>query len=148
VIHIDNDDRTVLDALSSAVAPDVVSVVYHYQIVQQRWKHGERGTVRRVCVVTDTKIFLVDEDYAGDGSGSLDLGSRKMGDVNFRIVDEATLKQVAEVQAAGADPKAITLVINPLSRLSRTHRWRLVCRDREGAERLVDDVRKAVANAD
>lgn len=147
-LHIDNDDRTVLDALSSAVAPDVVGVVYHYQIVQQRWKHGERGTVRRVCVVTDTKILLVDEDYAGDGSGSLDLGSRKMGDVSFRVVDEATLKQVAEVQAAGADPNAITLVINPLSRLSRTHRWRLVCRNREGAERLVEDVRKAVANAD
>ena len=68
----------------------------------------------------------------------------KMGEVQHRKVDGADLKQVTEVQAAGADPRAITIIISPLSTLSRTHRWRLICRDREGAERLVEDVRKAL----
>ena len=146
-IPIDNDDRNVLDALNAVVAPDVLGVVLHYQVVLQRWKHGERGMVRRACVVTDTKLFLLDEDYVGDGSGPFEpsIGTRQLGDVRYRMVDEASLKQVAEVQAADADPKAITIVIHPLSRLSRTHRWRLVCRDSSGAERLVEDVRKAMA---
>ena len=145
-IPIDNDDRNVLDALNAVVAPDVLGVVLHYQVVLQRWKHGERGMVRRACVVTDTKLFLLDEDYVGDGSGPFEpsIGTRQLGDVRYHMVDEASLKQVAEVQAADADPKAITIVIHPLSRLSRTHRWRLVCRDSSGAERLVEDVRKAM----
>ena len=97
-------------------------------------------------MVTDTKLFLLDEDYVGDGSTAIDSTNSKqrLGDVQYRMVDEAFLSQVAEVQAAGADPNAITIIINPLSRLSRTHRWRLLCRDSEGAERLVEDVRKAI----
>ena len=144
--QIDNDDRNCLDALAVAIAPDVLGTVLNFSIVQQKWKHGERGTVRRVCVVTDTKLFLLDEDYIGDGSTAVDgtNSQQRLGDVKYRMVDEATLGQVAEVQAAGADPNAITIIINPLSRLSRTHRWRLLCRDSQGAERLVEDVRKAI----
>jgi hypothetical protein len=149
-LHIDNDDRGLLDAVAIAVAPDVLGVVLHYQIVQQKWKHGERGAVRRVCIVTDTKLFLLDEDYGGDGSKPQQGGNsqERFGNVRYSMVDEASLKQVAEVQAAGADPGAITIVINPLSRLGRTHRWRLVCRDGDGAERLVEDVRKAIDMAE
>jgi hypothetical protein len=145
-VAIENDSQVVFDALAVAVAPDLVGTILHYQLVQQRWKSGgeRRGTVRRVCIVTDTKIFLLDEDYAADGHKALESNSGKLDNVSYRIVDEATLKQVAEVQAAGADPTAITIIINPLSRLSRTHRWRLLCRDSSGAERLVDDVRKAL----
>jgi hypothetical protein len=146
-IAIENDSQVVFDALAVAVAPDLVGTILHYQIVAQRWKHGEgRGTVRRVCVVTDTKMFLLDEDYNSDGHKALE--STHLADVSYRIIDEATLKQVAEVQPAAADPTAITIVINPLSRLSRTHRWRLLCRDSAGAERLVDDVRKALDQAE
>jgi Leucine-rich repeat (LRR) protein len=146
-IAIENDSQVVFDALAVAVAPDLVGTILHYQIVAQRWKHGEgRGTVRRVCVVTDTKMFLLDEDYNSDGHNALE--STHLADVSYRIIDEATLKQVAEVQPAAADPTAITIVINPLSRLSRTHRWRLLCRDSAGAERLVDDVRKALDQAE
>jgi hypothetical protein len=144
-LSIENDDRVVLDALAAAVAPETVGLVLHYQVLHQKWKHGDRGTIRRVCVVTDTKMFLLDEDYIGDGSKPLGINSRKIGDVTYKTVDEATLPQISEVQGAGADPKAITIVINPLSRLSRTRRWRLICRDSEGAERLVEDVRKAIA---
>ena len=156
-VTIENDSQLVLDAVQAAVTPEVVGTIIHYQIVQQRWKHGEvRGTVRRVCVVTDTKLFLMDEDYHADAHKPLDppatgvAAIRKkhrvdLANVTYRKVDEADLKQVTEVQAAGADPKAITIVISPLSRLSRTHRWRLISRDNVGAERLVDDVRKAMA---
>jgi hypothetical protein len=147
-VAIENDSQNVFDALSVAVAPDMVGTVLHYQIVQQRWKHGtKRGTVRRVCVVTDSKIFMLDEDYADDGRKTITDASEnnsRAGQVEFRIVDEASLQQVEQVQAAGADPRSMTIIINPLSVLSRTHRWRLVCRDSHGAERLVEDVRKAI----
>ena len=142
---IDNDDKQVLDALSAAVAPSVVGVILHYQILYQRWKHGDRGVVRRVCVVTDQQLFLLDEDYVGDGSESFEPGARTFGEVLFRVVDSADLNQVSQIQAAGFDPKAITIVIRPKSRLQRTRNWRLNCHHAEGAERLVEDVRKAVA---
>lgn len=147
-VAIENDSQVVFDALNIAVAPDVLGTVLHYQIVQQRWKHGDRGTVRRVCVVTETKLFLLDEDYGDDGRVTLGSTSVIVGEVKFQIVDEAFLPQVAEVQAAGADPRSITIIINPLSRLSRTHRWRLRCRDSNGAERLVEDVRKTLCAMD
>jgi hypothetical protein len=145
-LEIDNDDKHFLEALALAVAPAVIEAVLHYQVLQQRWQHGERGSVRRACVITDSKLFLLDEDYAGDGSTSFEAGaSKRLGDVSFRLVDSADLQQITQVKAADADPKAITIVIQPLSRLQRTHRWRLVCRDGDGAERLVEDVRKAMA---
>ena len=76
-LKIDNDDKQVLDALSEAVAPGAVGMVLHYQIVQQRWQHGDRGTVRRACIVTDSHLYLLDEDYVGDGSESFEAGARE-----------------------------------------------------------------------
>ena len=144
-LRIDNDDPHVLDALATAVAPDSIGVVLHYQVLQQRWRHGDRGDVRRVCVVTDTKLYLLDEDYLGDGSDTLEAtGSSQLGDASYRVVDSASVGQVGQIHAADADPNAVTLVIRPLSRLQRTHNWRLVCRSRDGAERLMEDVRKAI----
>ena len=146
-LKIDNDDKQVLDALAVAVAPNAVGVVLHYQIVQQRWQHGDRGTVRRACFVTDTHVYLLDEDYVGDGSESFEAGARHLSDVCFKMVDSAGIEQVSEVQAGLEDPNSITLVIRPLSRLQRCHNWRFLCHDREGAEKLVDEVRKAIAMA-
>jgi hypothetical protein len=143
-VKIDNDDKQMLDALAEAVAPSAVGMVLHYQIVQQRWQHGDRGTVRRACIVTDSHLYLLDEDYVGDGSESFEAGARKLGEVCFKIVDSATIEQVSEVQAGLDDPNSVTVVIRPLSMLQRYHRWRLLCRDREGAERLVEDIRKAM----
>ena len=143
-IAIDNDDRHVLDALGVAVAPDVMGAILHYQIVWQYWRHGDRGTVRRACVVTDATVYLLDEDYVGDGSESTDAGhNRALGETTYRVVDAAALSQITVVKAANADPCALTVSIKPTSRLSRTHNWRLLCKDREGAEQLVDDLRKA-----
>ena len=157
-IAIENDSQDVMDSLQAAVSPELVGTIFHYQIIHQRWKHGEeRGTVRRVCVVTDSKLFLMDEDYYADShqplsppaTGGATLRSSQRGvdlaKVSYRLVDHAFLNQVSEVQAAGADPKAITIMIKPSGRLARTHRWRLICRDSVGAERLVEDVRKAMA---
>lgn len=147
-VLIDNDDRHVLDALSAAAAPDVFGSILHYQVLSQRWKSGDRGCVRRVCVVTDTKLYLLDEDYVGDGSESIDSSpGRVLGQTMYRVVDSTDLRQVKAVRAADADPVAITISITPSNRLLRTHNWRLVCRDGLGAERLVEDVRKAVAQA-
>lgn len=143
-LKIDNDDKQVLEALAAAVAPSVVGVVLHYQIVQQRWEHGDRGTMRRACIVTDSQIYLLDEDYVGDGSESFEAGARQLGEVCFKMVDSAEIEQVSEVQAGLDDPNSVTIVIRPLSRLQRYHRWRLVCHDREGAERLIEDIRKAI----
>jgi hypothetical protein len=142
-IRIENDDPHVLNAIGIAVAPDPVGVVLHYQILHQRWKSGGRGAVRRVCVVTDTKVFLLDEDYIGDGSESLDSPvGRKIGQSRNRVVDSADLSQIVQLQAADADPNAITIVIKS-SALKRLHNWRLLCRDGEGAEKLIEAVRKA-----
>jgi hypothetical protein len=145
-LPIENDSNHMFDALNLAVSPDPIGTIIHYQIVQQQWKRGDRGTVRRICIVSDTKILLLDEDYMADGHrlNNITVDGDHMADVSCRIVDEGLLKQISEVEAAGSDPKAITISISPLSSLSRTHRWRLVCRDREGAERLIDDVRKAL----
>jgi hypothetical protein len=158
MVKIDNDDKIVLDALALALAPAAVGVILHFQALRQRWRSGDREAVRRVCVVTDTKIYLLDESFVGDGSSCLhkddDMNNtttpspRQDGDVTLGFVDMADLKQISEVHAAGEDPRLITLVIQPLSRLQRVHRWRLVCRDGEGAERLIDDVRKAIAMCD
>ncbi|GAX22641.1 hypothetical protein FisN_17Lh134 [Fistulifera solaris] len=144
---IENDDRHVLDALGVAVAPDVIGVVLHYQILGQRWRRGDRGIARRVCLLTDTKLFLLDEDYVGDGSESVEAETRQVGETVYRLVDSAALLQVAKVQAADADPAAITIIIRPTTSFQKSRNWRLQCRDRVGAERLVEDVRKALSMA-
>ena len=96
--------------------------------------------------MTDSKIFLLDEDYIGDGSVSSDaVYGRRLGSPAFRLIDAASLEQIAEVRAADADPNAITILIRPTQTLLRAHRWRLLCRDRMGAEKLVEDVRKGMS---
>jgi hypothetical protein len=94
--------------------------------------------------VTDSQIYLLDEDYVGDGSESFEAGARQLGEVCFKLVDSAEIEQVSEVQAGLDDPNSVTILIRPLSKLQRYHRWRLVCHDREGAERLIEDLRKAI----
>eukprot|EP00537_Pseudo-nitzschia_pungens_P006906 CAMPEP_0172378308 /NCGR_PEP_ID=MMETSP1060-20121228/69353_1 /TAXON_ID=37318 /ORGANISM="Pseudo-nitzschia pungens, Strain cf. cingulata" /LENGTH=1742 /DNA_ID=CAMNT_0013106025 /DNA_START=161 /DNA_END=5389 /DNA_ORIENTATION=- len=148
-LPIENDAHIVLDSLNSVLEnsgrEESIGTIMHFQIVQQQWKRGDRGTVRRVVVITDTMLLLLDEDYAADGHdlSSITIAGHKMADARYRLVDSANISLVSEVQAAGSDPRAITILIKP-STLSRTHRWRLICRDREGAERLVEDARKAL----
>ena len=145
---IDNDDRVVLDSLADAIAPIPMGVVLHYQVLRQKWRSkrpdGTDPNVRRVCVVTDGSIFLLDENYIGDGSTTTLTQSGKYGDATLHLVDSAELAQMTEIRPADEDPTHITLVIQK-SRLVRSHRWRLVCKDGESAERLIHDVRQAVA---
>jgi hypothetical protein len=140
---IDNDDKTFLDALG-ALGPN--EVVLHYQILRQCWKRGDREPSRRSFVLTDLKIYLIDEAYIGDGTGPDEEKGKgkKLGDVSLTIIDSAKLSRVTEVRAANEDPRKITLVILPQNKLKRPHRWRLICNDGEGAERLIDAVRKAI----
>lgn len=149
-LNVENDDPHVLESIGRAVLPDTLGTVLRYQIVLQRWRHGDRGNVRRVCVLTDTKLYLLDEDYIGDGSlntaTGLENSRRQEGQSTNRLVDTAELHQITEVQAADADPKAITIVIN-VSAFARSHNWRLLCRTGETAEKLVEEVRKAIENS-
>ena len=143
---IDNDDRTFLDALGT---PRSNEIVLHYQLLHQVWRHGDREPARRAFVLTDSKAYLLDETYAGDGTkqdGEKDK-TKKLGDVSLSIIDSAKLRRVTEVRAANEDPRRITLVILSQNKLKRSHRWRLVCKDGEGAERLIEDVRKALRAA-
>lgn len=140
-ILIENDDKTFLDALGARTD----EVVLHYQILRQVWKRGDREAARRSFVLTDSTIYLLDETYDGDGSNP-DQNVRRLGDILLASIDSATLNRVAEVRAANEDPCLITLVIQPLNKLKRAHRWRLLCNDGEGAERLIDDVRRAIGS--
>jgi hypothetical protein len=153
---IDNDDKIVLDSLYSMDSKDKmislkmknIGTVLHYQIVQQKWKHAQRSFVRRVCVVTDENILLLDEDYFGDGC---DYASSReiLGSVRLQLVDIASLSQIIEICAASQDPCVITLVIRKkissklLSSMKPDHKWRIICKDGEAAEVLVDEVRRA-----
>lgn len=138
---IENDDKLFLDGLGAHSS----EVVMHYQILHQVWKTGNKGAARRSFVLTDSKIYLLDETYSGDGTNVSDekIRKAKLGDVSLAIIDEAKLSKVTEVRAANEDPRMITLVILPANKLKRAHRWRLVCNDGESAERLIDDVRNA-----
>jgi len=138
---IENDDKLFLDGLGANSS----EIVTHYQIVHQVWKTGNREAARRSFVLTDSKIYLLDEIYFGDGTNGAVEKSRRinLGDVSLAIIDEAKLSKVTEVRAANEDPRMITLVILPANKLKRGHRWRLVCNDGESAERLIDDVRNA-----
>lgn len=137
---IDNDDKAFLDALG---APN--EVVLHYQILHQIWKRGDREASRRAFVLTDSRAYLLDEFYTGDGTNNGDGAdkSKRLGNISLSVIDSARLSRVTEVRAANEDPRKITLVILPQNKLKRSHRWRLVCNDGEGAERLIEDVRRA-----
>lgn len=150
---IDNDDKLVLDSLHSMnnfdnTKMNQIGTVLHYQIVHQKWKSSGRSFVRRVFVVTDENILLLDEDYFGDGceySSSRDI----LGSVRLQPVDIATLSQIIEICASNDDPCAFTLVVRNrnksklLSSIKPDHKWRIICSDSEGAESLVDEVRRA-----
>jgi len=143
---IDNDRQTFLDALG---VPKSNEVVLHYQILRQFWKQGDRETPMRSFVLTDSNIYLIDETYIGDGTHSpTDETSYKrkqrLGDVSLTIIDSAMLSRVTEVHAANEDPRKITLVVLSHNKLKRSHRWRLICNDGEGAERLINAIRKAI----
>ena len=138
---IENDDKAFLDAIGSKAD----EVALHYQVLHQIWKRGDREAARRSFVLTSSQVYLIDEAYAGDGTNSDEENNseKKLGDVSLSIIDSASLSMVSEIRAANEDPRMITLVIKPY-KLKRAHRWRLVCNDGEGAERLIDDVRKAI----
>ena len=139
---IDNDDKAFLDALGTTRSNEVI---VHYQILHRIWKRGDRTASRRSFVLTDSNVYLIDETYAGDGSNPEDEKEDKaLGTVDLSVIDSAKLSRVSEVRAANEDPRKITLVVLPQNKLKRSHRRRLVCNDGESAERLIDDVRKAI----
>ena len=152
-VRIDNDDRFVLDTFHKMCTEPTRSsegnslgTVIHYGITLQQWKSGGRNPVRRAVFVTDVDIFLVDENYNGDGSYSggfttFEPGTVEEGAVSFRLVDTGDLASITEVRPADENPKMITICFKQKSMVKRPHKWRLVLRDAEAAEKLVEIVR-------
>jgi len=150
-VKLDNDDKFVLESLSAVIGAekDEGVNVLNYQICRQRWKKGERDPILRVCVVTDSHVYMLNERFWGsNGNGdelSLDGDALADGIPTLSIVDKGALKFISEIRPADEDPKAVTLKIGTGSKLMRSHRWRLILRNRVQAEKFVQDVRKAIA---
>jgi len=147
-LRIDNDDRAVLDAVGAALAATFFSgVILHYQILYQTWMHGNREAVRRAFVLTDHQILLFDENYTGDSNATTfqydSRNNENTGNVALKMVKNSDLIDVFEISPAIEDPRIVTLGIKAPGRFRRSHHWRLICRDGENAESLVEDVRKA-----
>ena len=151
-VRIDNDDRFVLDTFHKmCTEPTRASKgnsgsVIHYGITLQQWKSGRRDPVRRAVFVTDIDVFLVDEYYHGDGADSkgftvFEPGTVEEGAVAFRLVDQNSLANITEVRPADENPKMITIVFKQKNVYKRGHKWRLVLRDAEAAEKIVEVVR-------
>jgi len=146
-IIIDNDDSLFLESLGKSMEPAIVGSVLHYQILCQKWRRGGRNSVRRACVVTDTLICLLDEDYVGDGSNTTAGFAEEafvVGNVELSCVDSAPLEHILDVEASPQDPNELTIVIKAPSFLQKNHRWRLICNDREGAEQLLQYIRNGM----
>ncbi|GMH67710.1 hypothetical protein TrRE_jg6905 [Triparma retinervis] len=157
-VRIDNDDRFVLDTFHKMCTEPTRSsegnslgTVIHYGITLQQWKSGGRNPVRRAVFVTDVDIFLVDENYNGDGADSggfttFEPGTVEEGAISFRPVDNNDLASITEVRPADENPKMITICFKQKSMVKRPHKWRLVLRDAEAAEKLVEIVRGLMAS--
>lgn len=151
---IENDDQNFLEALAGAIEPLSLGALLHYQLLEQYWRKtsdAKAETIRRAFVVTDEFIFLLDEFYCADGSSIKDPGSSwnkkvdKDGSVQLQLIDSSSLKNVADVVASDADPRRIKIIVKSSSRMLASRRtWRLVCNDRDCAELLVENVRRAM----
>ena len=149
-VQVNNDDAMVLENLAKLIPSATWDEgIRHYQMVHQRWQHGERSPVRRLIVLTNDKIFLLDEYYIGDGCctshGIPEYNDLSIGDPVMALVDSADVADIIDVSAAIEESRLITITIKTQMRLLRSHRWRIICDDSEGAEKLIDDIRKAMA---
>jgi hypothetical protein len=148
---VENDDSDVLKAISRALGPkNVCDDILHYQVLRQMWPNQD-DSVRRALILTDDHLFLFDENYIGDGYSCTlnndEIDEYKIGDVVLRTMASTLLADVIEIFAADKDPRLVIISIKAQTRLFRPQVvWRLLCRDRENAEKLVDSVRKAIGS--
>ena len=148
-VSIDNDDSVVLDALGQALRfYPFNGDVQHYQILYQIWKNGDREPVQRIFVLTNSQIYLFNEKYCADSLVSSlkahDNQSEKAKNVVMNMMISAELVNVIEICAADEDPRLITLITKASNRFMKSHKWRLVCKNGENAESLVDAIRKGI----
>jgi hypothetical protein len=145
-LKMDNDSNF-LTSFERSISSN--SVILTYRIVKQQWKSGDRDPVMRALVVTDSDIYLLDENYKGDGvvsrnAGGADSVEESDGAVLLSAVDSFALTDITEVRPADNDPTQITLVFKQKGMLGRPHKWRLICRDNVTAEKIVEEVRKSL----
>ena len=149
-VHIENDDNSVISAIASAIAPKAFTDdILGYHILTQIWQSNDTEGSRRAFLLTNESIFLLHETYSGDGSGNgsilnEDSGNVQNGEVAMRIVASSTLDNIADVCILDVDSRKIVVTTKSNIGLRRTSRWLLLCKDSENAERLVQDVRKAM----
>ena len=141
---------------------DMIGSIMHYQIIKQKWSSTSiRGLVPRTIILTDTCIFLLDEIFYNNNANTINNKKTIKKDnnnsdddnnnynVNYALIDIGSLStnDIIEIKSGiDGDPKNVTIILKPLSFYSRHRNWRLVCNDRDGAEKLVDDVRKVISS--
>jgi hypothetical protein len=100
-----------------------------YQMLHQLWRKSDKRAPRTV-VITDTLLFLCDEDYQST-------------EVQLTVLDSASAADIFKVNTE-SDPLNVTVVFRPSSVLGITYRkWRLHAPDVVSAQKLLAEFIKA-----
>ena len=103
--------------------------VCHYQMLHQLWRKNDKCAPRTV-IITDTLLFLCDEDYQST-------------EVQLTVLDSASTADIFKVKAE-SDPLNVTVVFRPSSVLGITYRkWRLRAPDVASAQKVAAELLKA-----
>jgi len=149
-LNVENDNSAVLMAITKAVAPQPFNDdILHYNVLHQIWNVEDKEGVRRSFIVTNHQLFLFHETYTGDGSGCMLPGDNNQicsqdGSIIMRTVTSANLGDVTDIRVINEDSRKVSITFKPQSRLRRSVYWLLLCEYPESAERLVENVRKAM----
>ncbi len=148
-LKVENDDNAVLLAVSRALAPKTFNDdILHYHILTQIWQTGDMEGPRRTFILTNERIYLFHETYTGDGSECAVVGDDgtniQNGNVMMRVVAGSRLGHITDIRVLNEDSRKVSITIKTRNRLSRTAQWLLLCKDSENAEKLVQDVRRAM----
>jgi len=103
--------------------------VCHYQMLHQLWRKN-CACAPRTVIITDTLLFLCDEDYQST-------------EVQLTVLDSASTADIFKVKAE-SDPLNVTVVFRPSSVLGITYRkWRLRAPDLASAQKMTAELLKA-----
>jgi len=147
-VLVENADNEIIQAVDRALSRSNFSDdILHYQILHQAWPNQSDKDARRSFVLTSEEALLFNETYSGDSSACAlaeDIATVRYGDISMRTIASATLDDITDVSIAKENPRLVIVSVKSQNRLRwSTTSWVLRCSDRENAERLVSDLRKA-----
>ena len=146
LVMVENDNNATSQAISRSLTMKSWSGdILLYQILHQSWPNIKDA--RRSFVLTNEEIFLFNETYEGDTSSCAleqDADTSRYGDISMRTICSASVQDISDVIISKDNPKMVTITIKSQSRLRWATSWLLRCYDHENAERLVENVRKAL----